>query len=375
MDFAFLTPEINSARMYSGPGPGALLMAAGSWDSLSAELGTTAQIYESVLWGLTSLQWRGPTAAAMAATAAPYTGWLHTTAEQAMQTATQARAAAAAFELAYAMTVPPAAIAANRAHLAALIATNFFGQNTAAIASTEAQYAEYWAQDAAAMYGYAANSAAATQLTPFSSPRPTSNSDGLTAQHAAVTRAVNNAAASKTLSQTGSGSQTSASNPLVPDDFSITDGAVALFSSTDNVANLEAFPEEIIGASNSAGILPATAAATAEVAPAARLAGLAPSIGGAAGLGDVTLTAGRAGSIGSMSVPASWTTPPNTPFAEPVTSLRGNVFGNVTETGPLGEPGSATPGPPGMRPPSRPTLVVPRYGVRVTVVPRPPCAG
>jgi PPE-repeat protein len=67
-------------------------------------------------------------------------------------------------------TVPPPVIAANRALLAALVATNIVGQNTPAIATTEAQYAEMWAQDASAMYGYAGSSAAATQLTPFTSP-------------------------------------------------------------------------------------------------------------------------------------------------------------------------------------------------------------
>src|ERR1700722_4564192 len=137
MDFAFLPPEINSARIYSGPGSGPLLAAAGSWDSLSAELGPAAKVYESVLWGLTSLQWRGPTAPAMVATATPYIGWLHTTAEQTTHAAMQARTAAAAYELAHAMTVHPAAVAANRTQLGALIATNFFGQNTAAIAAPE----------------------------------------------------------------------------------------------------------------------------------------------------------------------------------------------------------------------------------------------
>ena len=52
-------------------------------------------------------------------------------------------------------------IAANRTQLASLVATNIFGQNTPAIAANEAQYGEMWAQDATAMYGYAANSAAA----------------------------------------------------------------------------------------------------------------------------------------------------------------------------------------------------------------------
>jgi len=38
----------------------------------------------------------------------------------------------------------------SRPQLAQLVQTNFFGQNAAAIASTEAQYQEMWAQDAAA---------------------------------------------------------------------------------------------------------------------------------------------------------------------------------------------------------------------------------
>jgi PPE-repeat protein len=51
VDFAFLPPEVNSARMYAGPGSGSLLAAASSWNSLAAELSTTAETYESVLSG------------------------------------------------------------------------------------------------------------------------------------------------------------------------------------------------------------------------------------------------------------------------------------------------------------------------------------
>ena len=32
MDFAFLPPEINSGRMYDGPGSGPMLAAAAAWD-------------------------------------------------------------------------------------------------------------------------------------------------------------------------------------------------------------------------------------------------------------------------------------------------------------------------------------------------------
>jgi PPE-repeat protein len=204
MDFAILPPEINSARMYTGPGAGSLLAAAGSWDSLAAELATTAETYQSVVSGLTTLNWHGPASASMTATATPYIGWLNSTAEQTKQAAMQARAAAAAFEQAFAMTVPPQVIAANRTQLASLITTNFFGQNTAAIAATEAQYAEMWAQDAAAMYGYSSSSAAAATLAPFTQPNQTTNPAGVAGLQDAVNQAL--ASVSHVLQRLASGS-------------------------------------------------------------------------------------------------------------------------------------------------------------------------
>ena len=48
--------------------------------------------------------------------------------------------------------------------------------NTAAIAATEALYAEMWAQDAAAMYGYAGSSAAVT--APSTANNASKNSAG-----------------------------------------------------------------------------------------------------------------------------------------------------------------------------------------------------
>jgi PPE-repeat protein len=92
-------------------------------------------------------------------------------------------------------------IEANRALLALLIATNILGQNTPAIAATEAHYMEMWAQDAAAMYGYAGSSAAASQLTPFTEPPPTTNPSGEPLQAAAVTQATSTSGASNIGSQ------------------------------------------------------------------------------------------------------------------------------------------------------------------------------
>src|SRR5262249_5990674 len=144
---------------------------------------------QSVIWDLTGAAWLGPASVAMAAAAAPYVSWQTTTAALCEQAATLARAAAAAYEAAFAMTVPPPMIAANRAQRMSLIATNVLGQTTPAIAATEAEYGEMWAQDAGAMYGYAGASAAASALPPFTSPAPTTNPPGVAGQVAAVARA------------------------------------------------------------------------------------------------------------------------------------------------------------------------------------------
>ncbi|WP_343601103.1 PPE domain-containing protein [Mycobacterium sp.] len=189
MQFAMLPPEINSSRIYSGPGSEPMLAAAAAWSELATELTSAAAAYESVIGELTS-GWLGPAATAMAGAAAPHAEWMRTTAGQAEHTAGQARAAAAAFETAFVMTVPPSAIAANRAQLALLVATNFFGQNTAAIAATEAHYGDMWAQDATAMYSYASSSAAASTLTPYTPPAKTTAANGATEQATAVTKAV-----------------------------------------------------------------------------------------------------------------------------------------------------------------------------------------
>jgi PPE-repeat protein len=194
MDFAGLPPEINSTRMYLGPGSGPMLAAAAAWDGLAAALHSTASAYQSEIAALTVGPWLGPASGLMAAAAAPYVAWTRISAAQAEQAANQAKAAAAAYEMAFAATVPPPVIAANRSLLMALVATNIFGQNTPAIATTEAQYAEMWAQDAATMYGYAAASALATSLTPFSPPPQNTNSAGPATQAAALQAATGTAA-------------------------------------------------------------------------------------------------------------------------------------------------------------------------------------
>ena len=68
--------------------------------------------------------WQGPSATAMMALATHYVSWLSAAAAQAEAISSQAAAVAAAFEGALAATVQPAVVAANRALVHALAATN-----------------------------------------------------------------------------------------------------------------------------------------------------------------------------------------------------------------------------------------------------------
>lgn len=226
MDFGMLPPDINSGRMYAGPGSGSMLTAAAAWDGLAAELSFAADAYAQVVSGLIVEPWVGPAASAMAAAAAPYVSWLAGAAALAGQTAAQARTAAAAFESAFAMTVPPTLVAANRSQLMMLVATNILGQNSAAIEALQAEYAEMWAQDAAAMYAYAGTSAVASELTPFTQPEQSTNPGGPAAQAAAVARAAADA----------TGTNAATLTEMFPD--SVADGVSAMSTSSDPLASM-----------------------------------------------------------------------------------------------------------------------------------------
>jgi PPE-repeat protein len=195
MSFMMFPPEVNSSLMYSGAGSGPLMAAASAWDELSADLEAAAASYQTVLAELTGTSWLGPTSDRMAAATTPYVDWLAGTAGQAAQTSAQARFAAAAYEGAFASTVPPAVIAANRALLAVLVATNFLGQNTPAIAATEAHYMEMWFQDGMTMDTYATVSQQAVVL-PQQTPAPTPSDGGTSANAAAAAQSTANSASS-----------------------------------------------------------------------------------------------------------------------------------------------------------------------------------
>lgn len=181
MNFAALPPEINSGRMYTGPGSAPMLAAASAWQRLGAELNVAAITFNSQIVALTDGPWTGPAAAAMASVAGAQIQWLSVTSALALDSAARAESAASAFETAFAMTVPPELVAANRVLLTSLIATNALGQNAGAIAATEGHYAQMWSDDVAAMTAYAQASVSATRLTPFEDPggRPAAATQGV----------------------------------------------------------------------------------------------------------------------------------------------------------------------------------------------------
>jgi PPE-repeat protein len=429
MDFGALPPEVNSARIYAGPGSGPILAAASAWDVLAAELGSAASTYSSVVTSLAEGSWLGPASASMAAAATPYVDWMSTTATQAEETGYQARAAAAAFEAAFAMTVPPAEIAANRTQLAALVATNVLGQNTPAIAATEVLYGEMWAQDAAAMYGYAGSSAAASTVTPFSTPPETTNAAGAASQGGTVAQAAgtsSSAGVQSTLSQVVSSlpnalqsmaAPTAGVNPFAPGSNTATTGIAGFLNLlsgqsgsavggllnsamgngflSGNWVNPASISPAVTSAFGDIGFLAVAGQSFSGLNPALLNGFTAPSAIGAAGLSHVgsvvgslgapnlggsavSAGMGRATLVGAMSVPQSWAAA--TPGTGSPVGAASAGWAYAPGGGVGGTAGMA--GVPGM--PAMPMagsggrgfgFAAPRYGFRPTVVAHPPAAG
>jgi PPE-repeat protein len=385
MDFGALPPEINSARMWAGPGAAPMMAAAAAWNTLAGELNSTAAGYESVITELSGEQWLGPASAAMAAAVRPYVAWLNITAGHAQHAASQAMASAAAYETAFAATVPPPVIAANRAQLAALVATNFLGINTPAIMATEALYAEMWAQDACAMYAYAAASAIAGTLSPLVPPAPTANPAGLAGQAAAVAQAGAATGTQAAMMQAIS-SLPNAVAALASPVAAVPAQAAPILSypivanTVNGVVNSTAWwvmntiPNAVLlsHAMNGASATVPLLSSAPTVASGLGVPGLAGAVGpsGATGVGGAPVLAGlgQASSVGGLSVPASWSA------ATPATSsgasaLTGSGWAVTPE-----EPAPMTAVPAGM--PAMATAGTssgfggPRYGFKPTVMPK-----
>jgi PPE-repeat protein len=407
LDFGALPPEVNSAKMYMGPGSSSFQVAASAWNSLAAELQSAAQGYETTISQLASEGWNGPASTAMASAVQPYITWMQEAATQAEQAATQAQAAVAAYEQAFASTVAPPLVAANRAETAAAVQANVFGQYTPLIMQLEAQYGQMWAQDAAAMYGYAGQSAAASKVTPFTPPASTTNPGGTANQSAAVAAATGNSAATNTqsvlskLTSTMPNSLQSLASPAATPAATLTplqEIYAFLFGTSVLPTNLSAFvgnyspyaslfynteglPYFSVGMGNfgvqiakSSGML--GGAAPAAAAPALKgLGGLGAGLGsgGGAAAHSVSAISGGAGSVGKLAVPASWiggspaVSPQGVQLVSSVSAAPeaaanggGNLLGGMPLAGGRSGFGNG---------------LGPRYGFKPTVMPRPPSAG
>jgi PPE-repeat protein len=343
-------PEFNSILMYTGAGPMPMLAAAAAWDTLATELSSTAASFGSVLSGLSGA-WTGPASVAMAAAAARYVTWLSTTAGQAEQTAADAKAAVAAYEAAFAMTVPPPVIAANRALLMLLVATNFFGQNAPAIAATEAHYMEMWAQDATAMYTYAGSTSAVMSALPVFTDPPvmTTGTAPANALAAAAQSALTGTQSAVQHAVTASSSLMPAAPQALPSTTTSSNSALSSLFSPQALSALSALTMTAYPALMAAriGLLPLSSlmsrALTTGVAPAlAQGVGsgvrmLPVASGMAGGLGSwgggvasaglrgsesmVSASLGRAATVGVLSVPRGWPAPAPAALSKAVAAL------------------------------------------------------
>jgi PPE-repeat protein len=326
VDYGVLPPEINSGRMWGGPGSASLAASAAAWQALAADLGSAGAAMQAVIEALTSTSWMGPTSMTMATAAAPYVVWMMAVAGQCQEAAAAASAAAMAFEAAHAGVVPPPEIEENRTRLAALVATNFpFNQNAAAIAATEADYDRMWSQDATVLYGYSADAAGITgSLIPFMPPAPTADPSGFASQAAAVAQASGQAAGNAAQQASTAGSQATEMPGGMGADSMLSMGP-QLIGTIPQV--LQGFAQPAMGGLSSpmqslgqfgsllspfmgmvanpglTGGLGAGAPALEAAAPA-----LSGGLGGAGAVGGGGVSAGLGGApkLGGLSVPATW---------------------------------------------------------------------
>jgi PPE-repeat protein len=305
MEFTTLPPEVISALIHSGPGSESLANAAAAWRQLGADLEDAADSYAAAVSSMADT-WHGPSAAAMSASAAPFLAWLRTTSQQAQQVAASAQAAAVAFNSASASVVPTATVLANRTQLAQLLATNTFGRNLPAIAATEANYQQMWANNAAAMTRYQAASTQATNLPQFTSPTSTTDPSAQATQTSAQTAAASNAG-------TSTAAKAAAATPAapIPPAGDPNEGFVGLANTYANQFVSSGFPINLLSylaQSQSAQALQGVSAQVGQGVSEGEAALGGGGLGGAAGaLGALGAGGGGLGALGAagLSAPAA----------------------------------------------------------------------
>lgn len=363
--------------MYVGAGAAPLQVAAAAWNGIAAELSMAASSFESVIAQLSGEHWMSSASRSMVAAVQPLLAWLNDTAASSERAAAQAMASAGAYETAHALVVPPAEVAANRTQLARLIATNTLGQNLSAIAATEARYGEMWAQDASAMYGYAASSASAARLDPLTSPSEVANPAGVADQNAAVGQSAASAeqlALSSMISR-GPDAVTGLAEPVAAPINATPLEMLAWFDSADlpwvelfnhQRATYWDFSVGQIGTGGGDEERDDDEEIDLGLAPPIPL-GLAQSVTPATfGETQLVVALGRASTVGGLSVPTSWAN--STPVGEAHAALDGTYWSSPEEDE-LVEGMAPTPGMYAHAEDAG-VGVGPRYGVKPVVMPK-----
>ncbi|KLO33387.1 PPE family protein [Mycobacterium haemophilum] len=171
--YSELLPETNSRNMYTGPGTGSMVAAAGEWQHMIEEVSSgVVEPFGEILQRLQE-QCSGPSARRMHNAATQFLSWLRRLEKQLEVTHQQTAYLCTAYANAHRAMVSPAAITDNRADRDKLATTNQLGLNTPAIADLDAQYTQYGNRAVAVMRRYELLVLSAlSAMTPWQQPPP-----------------------------------------------------------------------------------------------------------------------------------------------------------------------------------------------------------